>query len=114
MSQNGKHLSFSGRKVTTFFSNRKQIRKKNTAFCNFFHILSLIKIVEVQKNSSINFKIPRKMNNETYECTICGYIYNPAVGDPDNGIAPGTKFEDIPEDWVCPLCGVGKDKFEKI
>lgn len=54
------------------------------------------------------------MNNETYECTICGYIYNPAGGDPDNGIAPGTKFEDIPEDWVCPLCGVGKDKFEKI
>ncbi len=50
---------------------------------------------------------------DTYECTICGYIYNPAVGDPDNGIAPGTKFEDIPEDWVCPVCGVGKGDFEK-
>lgn len=47
-----------------------------------------------------------------YVCTVCGWIYDPAVGDPDNGVAPGTAFEDIPEDWVCPLCGVGKDDFE--
>lgn len=51
---------------------------------------------------------------DKYECTACGYIYDPAEGDPDSGIAPGTKFEDIPEDWVCPLCGVGKDGFEKV
>lgn len=44
-------------------------------------------------------------------CEACGYRYDPALGDPDNGIAPGTKFEDIPEDWVCPLCGLGKDQF---
>ncbi|MBP3254573.1 MAG: rubredoxin [Bacteroidales bacterium] len=50
---------------------------------------------------------------DSYECTICGYIYNPAVGDPDSGIAPGTKFEDIPDDWVCPVCGVGKSDFER-
>lgn len=49
-----------------------------------------------------------------YKCMACGYIYDPEIGDPDSGIAPGTKFEDIPEDWVCPLCGVGKDMFEKI
>ncbi len=49
-----------------------------------------------------------------YKCVACGYIYDPEIGDPDGGIAPGTKFEDIPEDWVCPLCGVGKDMFEKI
>ena len=42
-----------------------------------------------------------------YVCTVCGYEYDPEVGDPDNGIAPGTAFEDLPEDWVCPLCGVG-------
>jgi rubredoxin len=48
-----------------------------------------------------------------YVCTICGYIYDPAVGDPDNGIAPGTPFEEIPESWVCPLCGVGKENFEE-
>ena len=47
-----------------------------------------------------------------YVCTACGYEYDPAVGDPDGGVAPGTAFEDIPEDWVCPICGVGKDAFE--
>ncbi len=43
----------------------------------------------------------------------CGYVYDPAVGDPDNGIAPGTPWEQVPEDWVCPTCGLGKDVFEK-
>ena len=46
-----------------------------------------------------------------YICDVCGYVYDPEVGDPENGIAPGTAFEDIPEDWVCPLCGGGKDDF---
>ena len=46
-------------------------------------------------------------------CLVCGYVYDPAEGDPDGDIAPGTAFEDIPEEWVCPLCGVGKDQFEK-
>ena len=50
---------------------------------------------------------------EKYVCVVCGYVYDPAQGDPDNGVAPGTSFEDVPEDWVCPLCGVGKDQFEK-
>lgn len=48
-----------------------------------------------------------------YVCTICGYEYDPAVGDEDNGIAPGTPFEDLPEDWVCPLCGADKSAFEE-
>lgn len=51
---------------------------------------------------------------DKYECIACGYIYDPEVGDPDAGIAPDTPFEDLPEDWVCPDCGVGKDQFEKI
>ncbi len=46
-----------------------------------------------------------------YVCEPCGYEYDPAAGDPDNGIAPGTAFEDLPEDWVCPICGMGKDAF---
>ncbi len=46
-------------------------------------------------------------------CTVCGYIYDEAQGDPDNGIAPGTKWEDVPEDFLCPLCGVGKDQFDE-
>nr|4XNV_A Chain A, P2Y purinoceptor 1, Rubredoxin, P2Y purinoceptor 1 [Homo sapiens]4XNW_A Chain A, P2Y purinoceptor 1,Rubredoxin,P2Y purinoceptor 1 [Homo sapiens]4XNW_C Chain C, P2Y purinoceptor 1,Rubredoxin,P2Y purinoceptor 1 [Homo sapiens] len=49
-----------------------------------------------------------------YTCTVCGYIYNPEDGDPDNGVNPGTDFKDIPDDWVCPLCGVGKDQFEEV
>ena len=48
---------------------------------------------------------------DKYICDVCGYIYDPEVGDPDGGIAPGTAFEDIPDDWVCPICGVGKDDF---
>ena len=49
-----------------------------------------------------------------YVCDICGDIYDEAEGEPDNGIAPGTKWEDLPEDYVCPLCGVGKDQFSKM
>ncbi len=47
-----------------------------------------------------------------YVCTVCGFEYDEAVGDPDNGIAPGTKFANLPADYVCPLCGVGKEDFE--
>ena len=49
-----------------------------------------------------------------YKCLMCGYIYDPAVGDPDNGVEAGTAFEHLPDDWVCPDCGVGKDEFEPI
>lgn len=51
---------------------------------------------------------------DKYICTVCDWVYDPEIGDPEHGIAPGTKFEDIPADWVCPLCGVGKEDFEKI
>jgi len=50
----------------------------------------------------------------SYECIACGYIYDPAEGDPMGGIEPGTAFEDIPDYWVCPDCGLGKEEFEKI
>lgn len=46
-------------------------------------------------------------------CTTCDYVYDPAKGDPDNGVAPGTAWEDVPDDWECPLCGVGKEDFDK-
>ena len=48
-----------------------------------------------------------------YICNICGWIYEEALGDPDHGIAAGTRFEDLPEDFVCPLCGVGEDEFSE-
>jgi hydroxylamine reductase len=49
-----------------------------------------------------------------YRCIVCDYIYNPENGDPDNGIESGTSFEDLPNDWVCPICFVGKDQFEAL
>ena len=48
-----------------------------------------------------------------YVCDLCGYIYDEAAGDPDNGVAPGTKLADVPEDWVCPLCGADKSQFSE-
>lgn len=50
---------------------------------------------------------------EKYVCQPCGYVYNPENGDPDGGIAPGTTFEDLPDDWLCPICGMGKEVFAK-
>jgi len=50
---------------------------------------------------------------EMYKCSVCGYVYDPNLGDLDNGIEGGTEFEDLPDDWVCPVCGADKDSFEK-
>lgn len=49
---------------------------------------------------------------DKYKCTVCGYVYDPEAGDPDNDIPSGTAFADLPEDWVCPVCGAGKEEFE--
>ncbi len=49
-----------------------------------------------------------------YVCLVCAWVYDEAIGDPDSGIAPGTKFEDIPDDWECPLCKVKKDQFKLV
>jgi rubredoxin len=51
---------------------------------------------------------------EKYRCTVCGYIYDPEKGDPESGIEPGTAFEELSDDWVCPICGATKDQFEKV
>jgi rubredoxin len=50
---------------------------------------------------------------DKYKCVVCGYIYDPAEGDPSGGIAPGTSFADLPDDYICPVCGAGKSEFEK-
>jgi rubredoxin len=51
---------------------------------------------------------------QKWQCSVCGYLYDPEQGDPDNGVNPGTPFENLPEDWVCPVCGASKDEFEKV
>ncbi len=50
---------------------------------------------------------------DNYVCTVCGYVYEPSQGDPDSGIPADTAFDDLPDDWVCPVCGASKDDFEK-
>ena len=54
------------------------------------------------------------LNMKKYVCTVCDWIYDPETGDPEHGIKPGTAFEDIPDDWVCPICSLGKDVFVKM
>ncbi|MGR3320020.1 MAG: rubredoxin [Candidatus Anammoxibacter sp.] len=51
---------------------------------------------------------------DSWKCVVCGYVYDPEQGDPDSDVKPGTAWEDVPEDWLCPACGVGKGDFEKI
>lgn len=51
---------------------------------------------------------------EKYVCEVCDWVYDPVIGDPESGIEPGTAFSDLPDDWVCPLCGVGKDQFRVL
>jgi rubredoxin len=63
--------------------------------------------------SDLLIQITTRKKMKKYICVVCDYEYDPAAGDPDNGVAAGTAFEDIPEDWVCPVCGAGKDQFEE-
>lgn len=50
---------------------------------------------------------------EKWKCVVCDWVYDPTIGDPDNGVSAGTKWDDVPDSWVCPICGAGKDEFEK-
>jgi rubredoxin len=64
-------------------------------------------------NNQKNQLTEKEFKMDKYVCTICGYVYDPEQGDPDNDVAPGTKWEDVPDDWECPVCGAPKDDFEK-
>ena len=55
----------------------------------------------------------RALRLDKWECTVCGYIYDPEIGDPEHGIKSGTSFEDLPDNWLCPVCGAPKDQFVK-
>jgi rubredoxin len=70
--------------------------------------------VSVSTYYVLEYTIEEDDTMDKYECTVCGYVYDPEEGDPDNGIEPGTSFDDLPEDWVCPVCGASKDQFEKV
>lgn len=82
------------------------------------HFVGLIHLLPTPENNAAGEGVVKakkqsiKKTMKKYRCVVCDWIYDPAVGDPEGGIAPGTAFEDIPNDWVCPVCGVGKDDFE--
>ena len=86
--------------------------------CMTYAYYHLVKGGKSPKNAPTyikNEKIDKKeeKNMEKYVCDVCGYVYNPEEGDPDNGVKPGTAFEDLPDDWECPLCGAPKSEFSK-
>lgn len=85
--------------------------KKGKAPKNAPHGVAVPKDEEPKVEKPLNNNI-KSSTMKSYECSVCGYVYNPAEGDPDRGIAPGTPFEELPEDWTCPLCGVAKSDFE--
>ena len=64
-------------------------------------------------NCNSSFHRACVFKKKKYKCTVCGYVYDPELGDPDGGMKPGTPFEKLPDDWVCPVCGASKDQFEK-
>ena len=73
----------------------------------------MIQSIYKQLITKLDLILEEDIDMQKYVCDVCGYVYDPAVGDPDNGIEPGTAFEDLPDDWVCPLCEVSKDMFSE-
>ncbi len=71
-------------------------------------------VTPVTAPSYIEKKGEKATEMDKYECVICGYVYDPAAGDPENHISPGTPFEKLPDTWVCPICGAGKSEFKKL
>lgn len=73
------------------------------------------KMIYYINNVAVRYNIYKEdIRMDKYFCNPCGYTYDPEKGDPDHGIAPGTAFEDIPDDWVCPVCGVDKSMFQRV
>jgi rubredoxin len=81
-------------------------------FCSENAKILFVAILAAPPNPCYNTRQERKMKKHV--CDTCGYVYDPEKGDPGNGVKPGTAFEDLPADWVCPTCGVGKDMFSPI
>jgi len=79
--------------------------------------LFVYKMASSAIQSQAGFQLCKKgatISTLKYRCTVCGWVYDPELGDPDGGVAPGTPFEAVADDWVCPTCGAGKSEFERI
>ena len=75
--------------------------------CNDFFVL-------LPNKTELRSVILKKSFMKKYQCTVCHWVYDPAIGDPEQGIEPGVAFENLPEEWVCPFCSVGKEEFEPV
>ncbi len=93
----------------TFSTKKRKNKKSSILFCSYYNIHYLCKT----QFSLLITNLKERKIMEKFVCDVCGYVYDPAVGDPDNGIESGTAFADLQEDWVCPICGVGKDEFSR-
>lgn len=80
---------------------------RSAHFCNFV-VLNPVFLINDK------YWLLEGLSMSKWQCTVCGYIYDPDEGDPQSGVAPETAFEDLPSDWVCPMCGAAKEDFEKI
>lgn len=92
--------------LTITFSSCYSLRK----FYIYVNALVRCRFLELLRGRKKN----RRKNMKKYRCSVCGYIYDPAVGDADSGVAAGTAFEDLPDGWTCPVCGAEKDAFEPV
>ena len=101
----GTHTIFTGNVVEA-----ETLRSGEPMTYAYYHI---VKRGTAPKTAPTYIKEEEVKKMAKYRCTVCGYIYDPEKGDPDGGIAPGTPFEEIPDDWVCPVCGAAKSDFEK-
>ena len=84
---------------------------ENTYICEHCQAAGSSGRFYIRQKTSTAMKEKEDFDMKRYVCEPCGYVYDPEEGDPDGGIEPGTAFEDIPDDWVCPICGLGKDVF---
>ena len=111
----GTHTLFIGKVV-----DAENIKKAKPLTYDYYHQVK--KGISPKAAPTYIAKVEREINKERketekvvkYKCTVCGYIYDPEKGDPESGVNPGTSFENLPDDWVCPVCGVGKDDFEEM
>ncbi|MDD3224326.1 MAG: flavin reductase [Clostridium sp.] len=96
--------------------NAEVLKDQDQMTYQYYQDIKRGKISRTESNSEVNRDEPIKKNSDgaRYQCSVCGYIYDPSVGIPDSGIPAGTLFENLPDNWTCPICGVTKDKFEKI
>lgn len=107
------HLEYRGELLHCHFKRPEGDEKSRICTPIIKNYLFNLASFHYKNGSKVDF--PRRKSGvmDRYVCNICGYIYDPAEGDPENGIAPGTSFEDLPDNWVCPACGVGKEHFVK-